>query len=103
MTKKLLFLVLLIFGDAAACLAQSTVTYLLVVPPSATVAGSGCACDGSCDQSDGTWLAAGSYATQDDCTAAIPMAAVTVTDATGATSTNDCSQTAHCVLGPPPQ
>jgi hypothetical protein len=103
MTRKLLFLVLLMFGDATTCLAQSTETYLLVVPPSATVAGSGCACDGACGQADSTWLNAGSYATEDDCSTAMPLAAVTVTDATGATSTNDCSQTAQCIPGPPLQ
>src|SRR2546428_8083880 len=81
--SKMLFLVVVIFGGSTACVAQSTKTYLLVVPPSATVAGSGCACDGACGQPDGTWLNAVSYATQDDCSTAIPMAALPVTDATG--------------------
>jgi hypothetical protein len=103
MIRRPLFLVILLFGSAASCLAQSTETYLLVVPPSATLAGSGCACDGACGQADSMWLPAGSFSSADDCDAAIPMAVVTVTDATGATSTNDCSSTAQCVAGPPPQ
>ena len=103
MTTKLLFLIILIFGSAAVSIAQSTMTYLLVVPPSATVANSGCACADPCTDPDDTWLPAGSYATSNDCSAAIPMAVVNVMDANGAMSTNDCSQTGQCVPGPPPQ
>lgn len=98
MINRLLFLFILFLGTAAVCTAQSTETYLLVMPPSAKVAGSGCACDGACTDPDGTWLSAGSYATSDNCNAAIPMAVVTVTDASGATSANDCSHTLSASL-----
>jgi hypothetical protein len=73
MLTKLFFLIILIFSDVGACVAQSTMTYLLVVPPSATVAGSGCACDGPCAGPDDTWLTAGSYAAVDDCNPAITV------------------------------
>jgi hypothetical protein len=103
MGNKLILALFLILSSAGTCLAQSTMTYLLVVPPSATTPGSGCACDGACGQPDSTWLTAGTYASPDDCNAAISMAVLTVTDGSGNTSTNDCSQTAQCVPGPPPQ
>jgi hypothetical protein len=103
MTKKLLFIALLILSGAGICLAQSTMTWVLMVPPSATVAGSGCACNGACGPPDSTWLTDGTFATLNACQAAIPMAQVPVTDKTGATSTNDCSGTAQCVPGAAPR
>jgi hypothetical protein len=87
----------------SVCKAPSLATYELVLPPSANIADSRCARDGGCDQPDSTWLPAGSYLASADCNAAIAMAQVTVTDANGNTSTNDCSQTAQCIIGPAPQ
>jgi hypothetical protein len=57
----------------------------------------------ACTVPDSNWIPAGSFLTLDDCNAAISMAQVILTDASGMTSTNDCSQTAQCIVGPPPQ
>ena len=99
MAKSLLFLSLLIASFAAECIAQGTTVYRLVVPPSATVSGSGCACNGACGKPDSTWLLAGSYSARSDCQAAIPNAMVSITDSSGNRTSNNCSQTAQCVPG----
>lgn len=97
MKRVVVLAILIALGASADCVAQSTTVYSLVVPPSAVVAGSGCACGNSCGEPDSTWIPDGTYANQNDCLAAIPGAIITVIDDTGATSTNDCSQTAQCV------
>ena len=82
---------------APACFAQSNTVYRLLLPPSATVAGSGCACNGACGRPDSTWRLAGTFSSIGDCQAAIPKAILSVTDSSGNRSSNDCSQTAQCV------
>lgn len=96
MVKSLLIMSMMIAYFAAECVAQSTTVYRLVVPPSATVSDSGCACNGAC-QADSTWLLAGTYSAIGDCEAAIPNATVSVPDSSGNRTSNDCSQSAQCV------
>jgi len=62
MIRIALLLITFFLGGSMMCEAQSTETYALVVPSSASTAGSGCACDGVCGLPDSTWVSTGSYA-----------------------------------------